>query len=94
MDDDRDEDGDDDFVFGACDAVCDAAISGETCDDFCDDNTDEDDDDRALAASSGVRMSGNSHRETDRILGSFSLHFEPSTDCKWLLHLGWTTSEI
>ena len=82
MDDDRDEDGDDDFVFGACGAVCDAAISGETCDDFRDDDTDEDDDDRALAASSGVRMSGISHGETEGILGSFFLHFEPSRDCK------------
>ena len=93
-DDDRDDDGDDDFVFGACDAVCDAAVSVETCDDFCEDDTDEDDDDRALAASSGVRMSGISHGETEGILGSFSLHFEPSTDCKWLWHLGWTTREI
>ena len=95
-DDDINDDGDDDFVFGACDAVCDAVESGETCDDFCDDDTDidEDNDDRALAASSGVRMSGIPHGETEGILGSFSLHFEPSTDCKWLWHLGWTTSEI
>ena len=78
-DDDRDDDGDDDFVCGACDAVCDAAVSVETCDDFCEDDTDEDDD---RAASSGVRMSGISHGETEGILGSFSLHFEPSTDCK------------
>ena len=61
---------------------------------MCDDDTDEDNDDRALGASSGVQMSGISHGETEGNLGSFSLHFEPSTDCKWLWHLGWTTSEI
>ena len=64
-------------------------------DDKDDDRDDDgDDDDRALAHSSGVRMSVISHGETEGILGSFSLHFEPSSDCKWLWHLGWTTSEI
>ena len=81
-DDKRDDDGDNNFVCEAGDAVCDAAESVETCNDFCGDDTDEDDDDRALTAFSGVRMSGISHGEIEGILGSFSLHFEPSTDCK------------
>ena len=81
-DDDRDDDSDDDFVCRAGDTVCDAAKSVETCEDFCGDDTYKDDDDIALAASSGIRISGISHGETEGILGSFSLHFEPSTDCK------------
>ena len=81
-DDDTDGEDDDDFVCGACDIACDAAESVETCDDFRDDDTDEDDDDRALAAPSGVRMSRIFHGETEGILGSFFLHFEPSRDCK------------
>ena len=79
---DRDDDWDDDFVCRAGGAVCDAEEFDEIAYVFCDDNTDEDNDDRALGASSVVRMSGISHGDTAGILGSFSLHFEPSTDCK------------
>ena len=93
-DDDKDDESEDDFVCGAGDAVFDAAESFKRCDDLFDDDTNEDDDDGAPAASSGVRMSGISHGETEGILGSFSLHFELSTDCKWLWHLGWRTSEM
>lgn len=77
-DEDVDDDGTDDE---GC--VCEEDTDDEG-DDFWDDwdvNKEE------LAASSGVRISGTSQCNTEGILGNFSLHLGPSTDCRWLWHL-------
>lgn len=75
---------------GAADAADDDDEDVDDDDDcVCDEDTDDEGDDRGtddvveeLAASSGVRISGTSQGNTEGILGNFSLHLGPSTDCR------------
>lgn len=83
-DDDEDVDDDDDGTDDE-DCVWDEDTDEEG-DDFWDDRGTVDVVEK-LAASSGVRISGTSQGNTEGILGNFSLHRGPSTDCRWLWHL-------